>query len=134
MIETIIQPRFSETDAMTHIGNTVLPVWFEEARAPIFDKLLPGMKLEEWAFILAHIDVDFHQQTHLASPVNVKVGVSKIGSKSFTVYHEAWQNGVKTASGNAVIVHFDFTSKQTSPLSEGQTNILREFLIDQGSD
>lgn len=130
MIETIIEPRFSETDAMTHVGNTVLPVWFEEARKPIFDKLQPDVKIEEWAYILAHIDVDYHLQTHLGSPVTIKVGVSKIGSKSFSVYHEAWQNGSKTASGSAVVVHFDYETKQTAPLNEEQIEILQSFAIE----
>ena len=130
MLETHITPRFSETDAMTHIGNTVLPVWFEEARTPIFSALQPRMNVDEWAFILAHIDIDYHQQTFLGSPVTIKVGIKKIGTKSFTVYHEAWQNDQKTASGNAVIVHFDFASKQTSPLAPEQIEILQAFLID----
>ncbi len=43
-----LTPRYSETDALGHITNTALPVWFEEARAPIFEIFMPGLGLEDW--------------------------------------------------------------------------------------
>ena len=128
-LETIIKPRFSETDAMTHIGNTVMPVWFEEAREPLVRQLHPSLSIDDWPFIVAHIDVDYHQQIYVDSPVSVKAGVSKIGSKSFTIYHEATQNGQRVASGNAVTVYYDYTTKQTGSLTDKLRSTLNDYII-----
>ncbi len=128
-VETIIKPRFSETDAMTHIGNTVMPVWFEEAREPLVRKLHPSLSIHDWPFIVAHIDVDYHQQIFLDSEVTIKAGISKIGSKSFTIYHEATQNGLRVASGHAVTVYFDYGTKQTVALPNKLRSSLKDYMI-----
>lgn len=127
--EIIIKPRFSETDAMTHIGNTAVPVWFEEAREPITRKLHPSLAIDDWPFIVAHVDIDYHHQIYVDSLVSIKVGISNIGGKSFTMYHEASQNGQRVASGHAVIVYFDYSTKQTVPLPDALRDTLNEYFI-----
>lgn len=130
MIDTIIEPRFSETDALGHIGNTVMPVWFEHARSIIFKKLHPSLDIEGWPLIIAHIDVDFIRQAYIGSDVTVKIGISKLGDKSFTVYHEAWQREQKIATGNAVHVFFDFATNSTVAMPEDAREKLKPLLID----
>ena len=63
-----LQPRFSETDALGHVNNTVLPVWFEESRSPIFELFCPGMNVDDWHLIIAKIDVDFLAEFITANP------------------------------------------------------------------
>lgn len=128
MSELTIKPRFSETDAMSHIGNTILPVWLEDARTPIFEKLQPGVNIEEWAFIVAHIDIDYLLQIHYGAEVTIKVFVSKIGTKSFTVFHEVRQSGRLCATGTAVIVHYDYDSGATDSLNSEHKEALKEFM------
>lgn len=113
MYQVSLKPRFNETDALGHISNTVLPSWFETARAPLFDEIVPSLTIEEWPIILAHLDVDFHNQIFLGTDVVITTRILKIGSKSFTVFHEAWQGERKTASGHAVLVYFDYRSQST---------------------
>lgn len=43
MFKEIIKPRFNETDALSHINNTVLTAWFEGARDPIFKLFTPDL-------------------------------------------------------------------------------------------
>ena len=52
-------PRFSETDALGHINNTVLPVWFEAARVPIFKFFTPDLNPHNWKLIIAKVEVSF---------------------------------------------------------------------------
>lgn len=129
--DVLIQPRFSETDAMSHISNTVMPVWFEESRRPIFEKLHEGISINDWAFILVHMDVDYIAEVTINAPVNVKASVSKIGTTSFTTYHEAWQNNVLCASGSTVIVHFDYQNKKTASLTDKHREVLQAFYIER---
>ena len=57
-----VSPRFCETDALGHINNTVFPVWFEEARTPIFEMFIPTLEIKKWNLILARIELDFRAE------------------------------------------------------------------------
>ena len=130
MFETIISPRFAETDALGHVGNTVMPVWFETAREPIFRLIHPAMSLPDWPLIIAHIDVDYLRQVHVGSDVIIKVGVKSIGVKSITVYHEAWQHNQMVAKGDAVMVYFDYKNHQTVEIPETARKNLESVRVD----
>lgn len=106
-------PRFSETDALGHISNTAIPVWFEDARTPIFQFFTPELDTQAWKLILAKIDVTFHDELFYGREIEVKTWISRIGGASFDVYQEVWQSDKLCASGTAVMVHFDFVTKSS---------------------
>jgi acyl-CoA thioester hydrolase len=78
---------------------------------------------------MAHIDFDFTDQLFLKGDIEIKTWISKIGTKSFTVSHEAWQEGRLCVKGTAVIVHYDFNSQQTTPIPEDKRRLLEEHLL-----
>lgn len=117
MFTEIIQPRFSETDALGHINNTVLTVWFEACRTPIFKIFTPELNLQQWPLIVASIQVDFKAQLHYGQEVEIKSWISRIGNSSFDVTQQAWQQGKCCAEGKTALVRFDYQSQQASPLS-----------------
>ena len=43
MYEHTISPGFSDTDALGHINNTKLPIWFLEARNELFKIFTPDL-------------------------------------------------------------------------------------------
>ena len=116
--ETKITPRFCETDALKHISNTVFPVWFEAARAPLFFNVFPEFTVENWPMILAHIDIDFLDQVFLGEDVIVNVYIKKVGTKSVTIFHEATQHGKAVAQGSAVLVYFDFEKHESKSIPD----------------
>jgi len=130
MFETTVKPRFSETDGLGHINNTVFPVWFEYARQDIFNLVHPRQTHDDWPMILAHINVDFIRQTQYGSDVTINTSVTKVGGKSFTVSHEAWQNGALAARGEAVLVWFDYKQQSSCPIPDDIRVLLREHLVD----
>jgi acyl-CoA thioester hydrolase len=128
---TTVSPRFGDIDGLGHINNTVLAAWFELGRNPLFRIFEPNLDLsyETWSLIMAHTDYDFVGQLFFQFDVEIRTSVSKIGTKSFTVYQEAWQKGKLCTKGNAVIVHYDFKAKQTTPIPEDKKRILEQYLI-----
>ncbi len=112
MFSYTVMPGFSDTDALGHINNTRLPVWFENARDPIFKIFTPEYNLKAWPLILARITVDFQEQIYLDAEIEVKTTVMKIGNSSFTIRQQAWQNGQCVATGEATMVHFDYQTKK----------------------
>jgi acyl-CoA thioester hydrolase len=55
--------------------------------------------------------------------------VSRIGNKSFTIYHEAWQQGRLCVKGCAVVVHYDFNTEKSTPLPEDKKKLLMEHFL-----
>lgn len=125
MFEKQITPRFCETDALGHVSNTALPVWFEDARQPVFELFTPDLDLANWPLILARFEIDFRAQIFYGQEVTLKTGISKLGNSSLEVYQEAWQNGELAAAGKTVLVHFDYKNQKKAPI-EGALRALLE--------
>jgi len=130
MVSVTVTPRFGDTDALGHINNVVLAAWFELARTDIFTIFDPELRLDKRTFplIMAHTDYDFVDQIFIRPSVEIRVWVSRIGTKSLTLYHEAWQEGRLCATGSAVIVHYDFNTGKSTPIPEDKKALLAEFL------
>ncbi|MDR2181747.1 MAG: acyl-CoA thioesterase [Treponema sp.] len=134
MFSTIVTPRFGDMDVLGHINNTVLAAWFELARNPFFTIFAPKTYFTDGTFmlIMAHTDYDYLSELHFGEDVEIRSWVKRVGTKSFTVYHEAWQGGQRRAKGDAVIVHYDFNGKVTTPLPEEKKALLAEHLLPAG--
>ncbi|MDR0402491.1 MAG: acyl-CoA thioesterase [Treponema sp.] len=130
MFTTTVSPRFGDMDILGHINNTVPVVWFELARNPIFKLFDPELKLSRATFplIMAHTDYDYVDQLYFHSDVEIRTWISRIGNKSFTSYHEAWQTGRLCVKGSAVMVHYDFNTEQTTPIPEEMKKTLSRHL------
>jgi acyl-CoA thioester hydrolase len=130
MFTTTVSPRFGDVDGLGHINNVVLAGWFELARNPLFRIFEPNLNLshDHWPLIMAHTDYDFTDQLFYQYDVEIRTFVERVGTKSFTLYHEAWQQGRLCSLGRAVIVHFDFLKNQSTPIPEDKKRLLEEHL------
>jgi acyl-CoA thioester hydrolase len=135
MFTMTIVPRFGDADALGHINNTAAALWFETARRPIFEMFCPDLvfSIETFPFILAHSDYDFVGELFFHHEVEIRTGIARIGTKSFTIHHEAWQEGRLGITGNAVIVCYDFVKKRTMPLPDDKRELLMARLIEGAS-
>ena len=113
MWQEIISPRFCETDALGHINNTALPIWFEKAREPVFRVFSPDMRTDKWVLILARIDVEYLAQIYYGTNVLVKTCMEKVGNSSMVILHEAWQKEQLVARGRAVLIHYDYSEQKS---------------------
>jgi len=134
MFSVIVSPRFGDMDILGHINNISPSQWFEVARTPIMRFFDPQLKLtrETFPLMMVHSEYDFVGQMFFKE-VEIKTWISKIGTKSFTVYHEAWQEGRLCVKGSAVIVYYDFGSGHTTPIPEDKKKILAEHLLPEES-
>ncbi|MBQ4812149.1 acyl-CoA thioesterase [Pseudoalteromonas luteoviolacea] len=129
MLAEKIMPRFSETDVLGHINNTVLPVWFEAARAPIFKIFTPDLNPHNWKLIVAKVEVTFKGELFYGQQVEIKTAIEKIGNSSFVILQQAWQHGECCAEGRTVMVRYDFASKSSKNLSQHERDALAEYLL-----
>ena len=118
MFSEKITPRFSDTDALGHINNTMVPIWFEGARDPVFRLFMPDLDINNWQLILAKIDVSFHAQMFYGKEMEIKTYISRIGGASFDVYQELWQDGNLCSSGTAAMVYYCYKKQSSQKISE----------------
>lgn len=130
MFKYSVEPRFSETDALGHINNTVIPQWFEQGRLPIFKLFNPDLSLAKWNLILKKMDVDFVAQIFLFSPVEIRTAIRSIGNTSFTVYQEVWQKDQLVARGESVMVHFDYEQQVKAPIPATVREQLEQHMVE----
>ncbi|WP_323736692.1 thioesterase family protein [Methanosphaera sp. ISO3-F5] len=131
MFKTNITPRIGETDALRHITNTALPVWFEYGRNELFKIFNPTNELtyKKWNLILVHMDFNYIRQTYFGYDVEIRTYITKIGKTSFTVMQEAWQNGILRSNGTAVMVYYDFVRQESNVIPEDIRSKLKEHFI-----
>ena len=125
------QPRFSETDALGHINNTVVPIWFEAARIPVFEIFNPTQDLKNWNLIIAKIEVSFLAQMGYQQPVEIRTHISKVGNSSFNVLQEVWQNQQRVAWGECIMVKFDYKQNKSSKITELEAEKLSQHIVDK---
>ena len=130
MFHLELEPRFSDTDALGHISNTTLPVWFEQARTPVFRLFHPTLEADTWPLIIARLEVDLLAQSYWHIPVRIKTGIGKIGNSSFHVVQEALQDGKQIARGVAVLIHFDYETEKALPIPEDIKARLAEHVVE----
>jgi len=131
MFTITVSPRFGDLDIFGHVNNTVPVLWFELARNPLFKIFDSQMKLsrETFPLIMAHTDYDYVDQIYFQYDVEIRSWISKIGSKSFTMYHEAWQEGRLCVKGSAVIVYYDYKTETSAPIPDDKKKLLEEHLL-----
>ena len=72
--------------------------------------------MHDWHLIIAGYGA---VQTELfyGQMVSSKTGVRAIGTSSFTLWQEAWQGGELAVTGGTTLIHFDYRTRQSIPLS-----------------
>jgi acyl-CoA thioester hydrolase len=131
MFSTTVSPRFGDIDGLGHVNNTVLPIWFEIGRNPIFRLFSPDLDLspDVWHLILVRTEFDFLRQMYFRSEVEIRTFIAKIGNSSFTVGHEAWQEGELKVKGQAVLVYYDFKLQKAIPLPDSAREVLKAHML-----
>ena len=117
MIFTNIIPRVSETDGVGHINNVFVPIWFEAGRREIFRIFSPNLDFINWKLALVKVTVEYLDQLYLAEQVEVRTGIEKIGTSSFTIKEEIYQTNRLCSKGQAIYVNYDFKKKKSEPIS-----------------
>jgi acyl-CoA thioester hydrolase len=118
--DTPIEVRFRDLDAMGHVNNAVMFTYFEEGRKHFFLTQMADLAAGGFNFILAHARCDFLKPVRLEDRLLLRMWVSEIGSKSFTLGYELTDGGDRGqvfSRGQSVQVCFDYRSGKTVPVS-----------------
>lgn len=126
-----IEPRFGDADGLGHINNTIIPVWFEQARNPIYRFFTPDLDLKKWELTLAKFEVEFISELYYGQKVEIRTYLLEIGNTSMTIGQEVLQNGKVGARGKTIIVHYDFEQEKSIPIPDSIRELLKEHLVEE---
>jgi acyl-CoA thioester hydrolase len=134
MFTTSIHPRFSDTDALGHINNTVIPVWFLEAREPVLRLFSPSLDMGKGALAVVRIELDYLAETRFGCDVEVLTRVVKLGNSSLQLAQQVWQDGTLTARGLATLVNFDPKERRAVAIPDQIRAALAEHLSESSQE
>jgi acyl-CoA thioester hydrolase len=132
MFSLDINPRFCDTDAMGHINNTVLPVWFLEGRESILKIFNPKLTTEGVSLVLVKLEIEYLGELFFGKSVEIRTFVLRIGTSSVLVGQEAWQDGALRATATATMVNFDKNTRKSLPIPVDIRERLSQHLLEAG--
>jgi acyl-CoA thioester hydrolase len=127
-----IEVRYGDLDPQGHLNNAKYLTYFEAARIDYFTHLglfTPGQPFLDIGVIMAEARVIYHAAVQFGTPVKVGVRTSKIGNKSMTVEQNIVhaETGEVLASGQVVLVAFDYHTNRTLPVPEKMRETISKF-------
>lgn len=82
-VESTIQVRFSDTDAMGHISSGSYAAFAEVGRAAFFNEIPDAREDIPW-FVLVHLGMDFVSESRFGQTFTLSTRCSKISEKTIT--------------------------------------------------
>jgi acyl-CoA thioester hydrolase len=118
-----IEVRYGDLDPQGHLNNARYLTYFEQARVQYFIELglfTKGQSFMEIGVILAEARVTFHAPVHFGTTILVGVHADRLGNKSMTFEQNIInsENSEVLASGQVVLVAFDYHTNATIPLPD----------------
>ena len=124
--EAEVQLRWSDPDSLGHVNHARALSLLEDARLAMQD---PDPERRS-GLILARLEVDYLRQLYyrVGERLCVHSGVTRLGTKSFTVRQELIQDGEVAIRADVVMVVFDFATDSSRALSDGERAHWSRFL------
>ena len=102
--------RFSDTDALGHVNNSVYLSYLESARVDYLRELLGARKIEELGVIIARVEIDYKSPAFHHETMRVGCRVEEIGGSSIRMDYrvEDKATGRLVALAKSVLVAYDY--------------------------
>ena len=101
--------RFQDLDAGGHVHHSVALCFFEEAREAYWASVVGSSWNGEAKYVIAELDVKYHQRIFYPMTLVVGVRTSEIGRKHLVMEYEGKaEEGDLLISGNTMLVMFDY--------------------------
>jgi acyl-CoA thioester hydrolase len=126
-----IEVRYADLDPQGHLNNAKYLTYMEQGRIAYIKHLglWGGGSFMDIGIILADVHMTFRAPVFFGQPVRVGVRVTRLGNKSLDMAYrlEDARTGQELASGETVLVAFDYHSGQTISVPEAWRTAIRAF-------
>jgi acyl-CoA thioester hydrolase len=126
-----IEVRYGDLDPQGHVNNAKCFTYLEQARVAyiIHLDLWDGHTFFDIGFILADAHLTFKAPILFGTDLRIWVRVSQLGTKSLTMEYcmEDAGDGHEFATGDAVLVTYNYHNGETNPIPDEWRQIIAEF-------
>jgi acyl-CoA thioester hydrolase len=131
---TEISLRFSDIDPQWHLNNVRVGEYYQEGRVTFFRHLhkergyerVPGSRT-----LVAHQSIDYLDEVTYPGTVTIGIGVSKVGTRSWSFAMGMFKDGRCTGLSSTVLVYGLETGP--APLPDSYRTLLEEYLMPAAS-
>ncbi|MEO7125005.1 MAG: thioesterase family protein [Nakamurella sp.] len=131
--ETQVRVRWSDLDAFGHVNNARTLTLLEEARADwlFIDARSSGVERLTDGIVVARAVVDYRRAIGYGAPVTVSMGISALGSASFTVDYQVEADGHRAVDASTLLVPVDLSTFRPRRLDAVERAYLARFSPEQ---
>jgi acyl-CoA thioester hydrolase len=123
--------QWGDQDAFGHVNNTVPIRWFESCRIVYFEQIKLESRNPSGGLgpILANIRCNYRSQLSYPDTVHVGARITRLGRTSLTMEHVVFSETQEAiaADGDSVIVVFDYTTQQPTPIPDALRTAIEEL-------
>lgn len=130
-VSTSLTPQVADTDMQGHVNFLAYSKWFDRVRTPIYRELDPTLKFDPHGLVILKTDVTFLHEVSATHDVDVRTWVSVMGTKSFELTQDVWQNGVRCTIGKTIFCGFNFTEHKSETLSDSFREVIERYRWDE---
>jgi acyl-CoA thioester hydrolase len=125
-----VQLRWSDPDSYGHVNPARALSLLEDARLALAATAPSSRPGRQPDIILARLEVDYLRQLHYRTGevLTVHSWVARIGTKSFTVRQELFQDGVPAIRADGVCVVFDIATDTSRALTDDERTFWERYL------
>ncbi len=120
-VRETIQTRYQDLDTNGHLNNVAFAALFETSRVRMNRALGMWQKVEGFRAVVARNEINYLAEGGFPDPVEIAIGIGRIGNRSWDMLAAMFQNGQPIATCDTVIV-------MTAPAGEALPDALRERL------
>src|SRR5262245_16626462 len=120
--------RFRDCDGMGHVNHAVYFTYLEQCRLT-FWRELTGVPSPHTRVIIARAECDYRAPAHFGDELEIGLRVLAIGRTSFTLGYDITNlaNARLIASGQTVMVSYDYEAATPRPLPDAARKLLEEL-------
>ncbi|KSU65676.1 acyl-CoA thioesterase [Arthrobacter sp. NIO-1057] len=126
--EIVLQLRWSDQDALGHVNNARIVTLMEEARIR-WTREDGQTGRFEFGTVVASIQIDYKRPLYYQPELLIRMGISRIGNKSFTVRGVGYQDGQPVFDSTTVMVPLAADGVSSRVLNDQEREWLEASLI-----
>jgi len=109
--------RFQDVDAYGHAHHSRALIYFEEARWAYWADIVGTASIDEPSYVVGEVHVRYHRRILYPMTLDVRVRVSHLADKRFTMEYEARSpRGEVLVSGSSVQVMYDYAARTSTTI------------------
>lgn len=132
MMELKLRIDWSELDVFNHVNNVMFAKYMQAARVNFMEHLgiMESYRSNKIGFMVAATSVIYLKPLHYPGQITIRSHVKEIKTTSFILMHAIYNDQNELcASGEDVIVYFDFNKNQKMSLGSNTLALLNEKQI-----